>query len=294
MPHRFAVFFLTVAVLAATSWLSPISAVYTNPVEKIRAQDESFYSSIALNMAFGGEWLSPKFLNRFAFNKPPLAIWLPALFVKLSSPSKLALRAPSILAGGLTALLLFLWIVRTEGVQPAWAGVLLLLSDYWFSTLGKLAMTDSLLLAAMTAAYFLLAQDRGLEKGHNVIWFGLATGLAMLTKSVAALPALLALAILAPRNRKLPALLIAGSVAFLIAAPWHIYQLFAHGNWFWAEYVLDEHLGWGLAAPTREGQPGNFIFYSSTLLKTCPWLVAAALLGIWQKRNWVALVAALL
>ena len=107
MHHRLAAFLLTVALLTATAWLSPLSAVYTNPVQSIRAQDESFYSSIAINMAQDNAWLAPKFMGRFAFNKPPLGIWLPALSVKIFGPNKMALRLPSILAGGLTALLAF-------------------------------------------------------------------------------------------------------------------------------------------------------------------------------------------
>ena len=186
VPHRLAAFLLTVALLTAAAWLSPLSAVYTNPVQNIRAQDESFYSSIAINMAQNNAWLAPKFMGRFAFNKPPLAIWLPALSVKIFGPNKMALRVPSILAGGLTVLLVFSWLLRVEGITAAWASVLFLLSDYWFVALGKLAMTDSLLLAAMTAAYFLLARDPGLEKRGHALAFGIAVGLAMLTKSVAA------------------------------------------------------------------------------------------------------------
>ncbi len=294
VPHRLAAFLLTVAILTAAAWLSPLSAVYTNPVQTIRAQDESFYSSIAINMAQDNAWLAPKFMGRFAFNKPPLGIWLPALSVKIFGPNKMALRLPSILAGGLTALLVFSWLLRVEGLTAAWAAVLFLLGDYWFVAIGKLALTDSLLLAAMTAAYFVLARDPGLEKRGSTFLFGIAVGLAMLTKSVAAFPALATLAIVAPRSRKLPALLFASGVAFVVAAPWHAYQLLVHGNWFWAEYVLDEHLGWGLAVPNRDGQPGNFIFYATTLMKICPWLFWCSLLGFWQRKNLVAGTAAVL
>ena len=277
--HGLFVFLVTFSVLAIPAWFFPLTGLKTNPISNIRAQDEAFYSSIALRMASDGEWLTPKFLGRFAFNKPPLGVWLPALSVKVFGPNKMALRLPSLLAAGATALFLFLWLSHFHGPLVGWAGVFFLLSSYWFLVLGKVAMTDSLLLAFTMAGYYLLAIDPGLERNRHSVWFGALAGLAFMTKSIAALPLFLILAIVVPRNRKLPAMLISAVTAFTIAAPWHIYQLVVNHRWFWAEYVLDEHLMWGTQPPVVQAT-SNFEFYFSHLARISPWLLLAAAAGV--------------
>lgn len=140
-------------------------------------------------------------------------------------------------------------------------------------------MTDSLLLAFTMAGYYLLAVNPGLEHDRHSVWFGVLAGLAFMTKSIAALPLFLILAIVAPRNKKLPAILISGVTAFTIAAPWHIYQLVVNHRWFWAEYVLDEHLLWGTQPPVVQAS-SNFEFYFSHLATISPWLLLGAGVGL--------------
>ncbi len=279
MRHGSCVFLVTFVVLAVPAWFYPLTGVKTNPNLNVRAQDEAFYSSIALRMASTGEWMSPKFLGRYAFNKPPLGVWLPALSVKLLGPNKMALRLPSLLAAATSALFLFLWLTHFHRPAVGWAGVFFLLSSYWFLVLGMVAMTDSLLLAFMMGAYYLLAIDPGLENRRHAVCFGVLTGLAIMTKSIAALPAFLVLLAVAPRTRKLPALLITASIAFLIAAPWHAYQMWAVPKWFWAEYVLDEHLQWGIEPPVPQPM-SNLFFYGYNLLSISPWIPIGAAIGI--------------
>ena len=296
MRHGLCVFLITFVVLAVPAWFYPLTGVKTNPILDIRAQDEAFYSSIALRMASTGEWLTPKFLGRYAFNKPPLGVWLPALSVKVFGLNKMALRLPSLLAAATAALFLFLWLTHFHRLAIGWAGVFFLLSSYWFLVLGKVAMTDSLLLAFMMGSYYLLAIDPGLEKRNHIIWFGVLAGLAIMTKSVAALPAFVVLLAVAPRSRKLPALLITTGIALLIAAPWHAYQMWAAPKWFWAEYVLDEHLQWGMEPPVPQ-QMSNLFFYGYHLFSISPWIPICAAIGVvslWKspKERSVPLVAA--
>ncbi len=279
MRHGLSVFLLTFIVLAVPAWFYPLTGVKTNPILDIRAQDEAFYSSIALRMASTGEWLTPKFLGRYAFNKPPLGVWLPALSVKIFGPNKMALRLPSLLAAATSALFLFLWLTHFHRPAVGWAAVFFLISSYWFLALGKVAMTDSLLLAFMLGSYYLLAIDPGLEKRNHAVWFGVLTGLAIMTKSIAALPAFIVLLAVAPRSRKLPALMLTAGIAFLIAAPWHVYQMWAAPKWFWAEYVLDEHLQWGMEPPVPQ-QMSNLFFYGYHLFSISPWIPICAAIGL--------------
>src|SRR5262249_25582858 len=87
-----------------------IATSYVDPIAKIQAQDEAFYGAISLEMARRGDWLTPRFLGRFALTKPPMLNWLQAGALKIMNRN-LALRAPSLLAGAGTVTLVASWLV---------------------------------------------------------------------------------------------------------------------------------------------------------------------------------------
>src|SRR5215472_17710950 len=74
---------------------------YLDPVAKISAQDEALYSHSAIRMAQRGDWLTPRFLERFALYKPPLTVWLAGISAKLLGVSRIPLRLPIILIAAL-------------------------------------------------------------------------------------------------------------------------------------------------------------------------------------------------
>ena len=62
-----AVLVLSVAGLGYGVNRTIIASAYTDPVGRIRAQDESLYSNSAIRIAKEGGWLTPRFLGRFLF-----------------------------------------------------------------------------------------------------------------------------------------------------------------------------------------------------------------------------------
>jgi len=99
---------------------SGVAAALVNLVDQVRAQDESIYANAAIHMAERGNWLTPITLGRIYLGKPPLLYDLTALSLKVFGTSLFALRLPNLLAGALTAALLFAWCARVRG---DWAGI---------------------------------------------------------------------------------------------------------------------------------------------------------------------------
>lgn len=286
------VFVLAAFVLCFGIMSAGIASGYVDPLLHAGAQDEAVYGHAAAVMVRTGHWLTPIFLERFMLNKPPLLMWTGAASMRLLAIGSLALRLPDLIAGVLCCALVYAWLRRSHPLPAAVSGVVLLLGTPIFYSISRKFMTDALLTLCIVGAMFLIAVDPRWERHPTWIGFGLLSGAAIMTKSAAGLLPLLILAVYfafagckeRPRLRRiLPAL----AVAVIAAAPWHIYQLLAHKDWFIAEYVRFQLLGSGLTAPSRYTQDTNFWFYLRTMLRTDPVLLVLAITGIpWLVITW--------
>ena len=71
----FAVALLALACLLIRAARVGVAGAYIDPIGKITAQDEALYGHSAIAMARDGDWLTPRFMGRFALCKPPLLVW---------------------------------------------------------------------------------------------------------------------------------------------------------------------------------------------------------------------------
>ena len=90
-----AVALLALACLLLRAARVGLAGDYIDPISKITAQDEALYSHSAIAMAREGDWLTPRFMGRYALYKPPLLVWAAAVSSKLLGVSRLSLRLPS-------------------------------------------------------------------------------------------------------------------------------------------------------------------------------------------------------
>src|SRR5260370_313267 len=104
-----AIFVAALAILGTGIEKSKVAAAFSDPINRIRAQDESIYANGSIAMALEGDWLTPKVLGRIFLFKPPLQLWLSGLSLKLFGISLLALRLPMLIAGALASVLIYLW-----------------------------------------------------------------------------------------------------------------------------------------------------------------------------------------
>jgi len=238
----------------------PIGSGFVDPIGRIAAQDEAVYSHAALEMVRSGDWLTPRMMGRIATYKPPLLYWLQAAAAKLAGPGPFTLRLPSLLAGAGIAALVFWWTLRQSGWWQAAAAFLLVAGNPLWFRVSRLALTDALLVFFATAAAILVLRGR-LESA------GAATGFALLTKSIAGLPA--GCLLLAGRftTRQLAMAVGAGAA---IALPWFILQYVLHPNWFWAEHIRSEILRYGLGSPPQTTSGSTLGFYAGRLIQLDP------------------------
>src|SRR5260370_36248266 len=249
-----AIFVAALAILGTGIEKSKVAAAFSDPISRIRAQDESIYANGSIAMALHGDWLTPKILGRVFLFKPPLQLWLSGLSLKLFGISLLALRLPMLIAGSLGAVLVFCWCAQVGSARAGIAGALLLLSNPVWHTFSRLCYTDILLAVFSTAALYCVVLGPLLQRRSTFLGFSAATAAAIMTKSVAGIIPILVLllaALWSPRVQRLPFRPIVQSCLLtgLFIAPWHVYQLIAHPRWFWADYFQLELLRIGLQPP---------------------------------------------
>ncbi|HLJ14216.1 MAG TPA: glycosyltransferase family 39 protein [Bryobacteraceae bacterium] len=249
------------------------------------SKDEAVYASTAIHMATGGDWISPKFLGRYAFYQPPLLFWVSGLSARLLGVSLTSLRLPSLIAAALICTLVFVWLWRFQTPLAACAGLLLMLSNRLLHTMSRLTMTDALLVLWFTAAMLVIAFDPGLRRRESAWAFGALAGLAILTKGVAGVLPLLALVVYwiiapsrdRPRFRRVAVSFLAATV---VALPWHLYQIVVHTKWFWKEYVVTKHLVFSIGSPEPRLQESQPEFYLRRLWRMDPVLCVGTFLAL--------------
>ena len=297
MPRWFpiaALFLVILVLLGYGIHKSGLASVYSDPVSQARSQDETKYASAALGLTTPpretrngaiSEWLSPKVLGRFYLEKPPLLIWLAALSMRTLGISLLALRLPALVAGALATLLLFLWAERRYSRSIAASVVLLALANPLWHTFSRICYTDMLLVLAVIGGLLVFDRDWSMSERRSILWFGGCLAFGVMAKNVAGLmpAAIVALAcLLASKRIPFVGLLKAGLVAIVLVAPWHLYELFSHARWFFADYVEIQLMQFGLAPPVEPWADGPVWYYVKRLALTDPLLVALAVLALPQ------------
>jgi hypothetical protein len=282
--------FYAVALLALVCLLVRAARIglagdYVDPISRITTQDEALYSNSVIEMARHGDWLSPKFMGRLALYKPPMLIWASALSVRLLGISRFALRLPVALICSLGVGLIFLFSAELRSWQAGVCAAVLVSSDHLWHVLGGTAMTDGILITFYIAALYCLFTDPWLESRTALWGFSTAVAGAILTKSIAGLPPLGVLGLYwlaAPRQYKptFARVCLAGFLALALASPWFLYQMAAHGRWFFTEHIQVEILGYGTGVPPQTSQENHALFYLMRMALIDPVLLAVTVVAI--------------
>jgi hypothetical protein len=262
-----------------------IGAAYTDPVLKIRAVDEALYVNAAIRMAHDGDWLTPKAFGRLFFQKPPPVYWFSALSIKLFGTSLFTVRLPGLLFGAIGSAAVFLWCAKYRSILAGTLAAVMLLSCPVYLTMSQVVDTSILAAAFIALTMTTVALDPGMGRRSTWICSGIFAGMAILAKSVAGAVPLVALAVYwvaVPSRLRPPLARLAASagVAVLVAAPWHVYQLFAHPQWFWAEYVDMQLFGAGMHREHNGLFNQAQAFYIQRLWQLDPILTLYAAAGI--------------
>ena len=279
-----AVFWVALLGLSYNIWNAGVASGYVDPLARIGAQDEAIYGSEAIAMATGGGWLTQTFMHRWEMSKPPLLMWLTALAFKIGGISRVALHAPTLFCGALLAALVCGLVAPARGVMAGVAAAVLVTGNPLLYTLARHALTDIVVAAATTAAMLFFMRDTALSRWSTVTGIGMAVAAAILAKSLlGVLP--LAVIVLAsggvrPENRPSPwRLAVACGLAIGLAAPWFVYQLAVHHQYFWAE--MNVIFGQAQGVKPQQTQESALGYYAARLAMLDPVLALLAATGLW-------------
>ncbi len=145
-------------------------------------QDEAAYAGFAYNMIKSGNWLIPEFMWGEVHRKPPLHFWMIAGSYKLFGVSEFSVRLPASLSIIGTYLLVLFQGRKHFGGPIAFWGMAVLGTSFLVPALGKMAVTDGLLLFLSTLCGFSVLNVLRDRSWKWAVVFWASFSLALLTK----------------------------------------------------------------------------------------------------------------
>jgi 4-amino-4-deoxy-L-arabinose transferase len=228
-------------------------ALYIVPlgVRPMVIPDEARYAEISREMLDTGDWIVPKLDGLRYFEKPILGYWLNAASQYLFGENTFAVRLPSALAVGFSALAVFLFVQRfADGAPAGLLAAATFLTCLEVFAIGVFCVLDSVFSLFITGTlvtfYFAWTQKTAWKKYAFLALSGMFCGLAFLTKGFLAfmLPTLVIIpfAVWERKWRELPAFLgVPLITTTLVALPWCLAIHFREAD-FWHYFFWTEHI----------------------------------------------------
>ena len=285
----------------AVSLLALFVCLYLIPLSTrpLLEPDEPRYAEVPREMIATGDWVVPRINGLRYFEKPVMGYWLTAVSLKIFGENDFAVRFPSAMATGITALLIFLVSSACYGRKTPlpWLAVLIYLTSLGVAAIGTVAVLDpplTLFLAAALVAFFLATEEGPHSNSERVLLFvaGIFAGCAFMTKGFLAfvIPVLVIGPFLLQQGRwrdTLRMLWLPLAGAILVSLPW---ALLIHQREpdFWHYFFWNEHVRRFLSHSAQHVEP--FWFFVAVLPPMFfPWvlMLPASMAGLW-KTKWVS------
>ncbi len=235
-------------------------------------RDEGSNAEAAREMVESGDWITPTLNGEPRFAKPVFIYWLMSAAYRLFGVSEFSARLPSAVFGLLLILLQYAFLSKVRGPAIGLFGALMLLLNVEIVAIGRLALTDSVLIFLTTLASFgfwIGLHAEGRER-HFMWLFYLGMALGTLTKGPigVAVPLLATVPYLTLTRRwsqywrqGFP---LAGIGLFLVVAvPWYAAMLSIHDGRYTASAQADTV---GRFFSVIGGHGGTVFFYVPILL----------------------------
>ncbi len=259
--------------------------------------DEGFYAAVTGSMIRHHEWITPLYNGHPWFEKPILIYWLAKPSVMLFGQD-FGPRLPSVVATIATYGLVAWFVRRRVGPMAAVLSMFILGSSILVVSLGRMLMTDSVLLFFVTSALLTYWESRVSDR-RWMIASGASLGFAVLAKGPVAIILFLLIigwntlcnrtstTIERPRRPPLESPFVIGAVIFaLIIASWYLPAYMANGHVFVQKFLIDQNIGRFTGGDQAHTLPlyKSFWFYIPVLLVGMfPWILW--LPAAWPKRN---------
>ena len=272
--------------------------VYLAPIacRPMIVPDEVRYAEIPREMIATGDWIVPRLNGLPYFEKPVMGYWLNALSMLVFGQNAFAVRLPSAIGAGLSALMVALLMRRMANDRALTIlAPLIFLTCLEVTATGVFAVLDGMLSVfltmAMTAFYFAAESPHGSrrEKGLLAI-FGICCGLAFLTKGFLAfaVPVVIIVPYMIWAGRwkdMFPMAVIPILAAILVALPWAV-AVHLKAPDYWNYFFWQEHVKRFMADDAQHKAP-IWTYLAAFPVATLPWsvLIPAAIPGMDRKRR---------
>jgi 4-amino-4-deoxy-L-arabinose transferase-like glycosyltransferase len=245
--------------------------------------DDATYADIAQHIVGSGDWLNLRWLGGATFlEKPPVYFWIAAALFRTLGVNELAARLfPAGCAVVLIGLIYLFATVNAPRMGFIAPLLVLTIAEFWeYSGRAMLDIPVTLFVSSALIAFW-IAQETSTRCLYYWL-YGMATALAILTKSVVGLIPILVTALyflLTHPKRLLDREYLTGTgVAIALSAPWHIWMSHRYGSLFWREYV-----GYHVFQRFTGDIAGNVLppwFYASYFLHRQPLFFFAAIIAM--------------
>jgi len=249
-------------------------------------RDEGRNAEAGREMFETGDWITPTFNYELRVAKPVFLYWLMSASYRLFGVNEFAARFPSALFGVASILLQYLVLTRLRGPLIGLVGGLMLLLNIEIIGLGRMALTDSVLIFFTTLSlygFWMGLHGEGRER-HFVWLFYVGMALAMLTKGpVGVILPFLTSALYLTFTRRWgeywhQGYPLAGTLVLaMLALPWYAAMLAIHGSAYTAP--AQAHTIGRFLSPMEGHGFGLFFYFPVLFLGFFPWsgLLPAAL-----------------
>jgi 4-amino-4-deoxy-L-arabinose transferase len=266
------------------------------PFRPLFMPDETRYAEIPREMVATGDWIVPRLNGLRYFEKPVFGYWLTALSILCFGENRFAIRLPSALATGLSAMLLVFIFRRSGHASCALLGAAVFLTSLQVYTLGVMNLLDavfSLFVTASLVCFYFAYQAYGSRA--RLEWLaasGVACGLGFLTKGFLAF--VIPVVTIGPfllwqkcRKELLTLPWIPLLVSVTIILPWAI-MIHLREPDYWRHFIFVEHFSRFTATDIHSFHPQPFWILLPYLIGgAVPWTFAtsAAIRGL-RKVGW--------
>ncbi len=249
-------------------------------VRPVMIPDEARYAEIPQEMISSGNWVSPHLNGLRYFEKPVLGYWVTGISMQLFGDNAFAMRLPSALSAGLSALAVFLLLQRlTRRTGTALVAAMIYLSMLGVYLIGTINILDSvfsfLLTAAFVTFYFSHNEDNPGKRLLLLVLLGAFCGAAFLAKGFLAF--VLLAVVIGPFviwQGRWTELFTRGWIALLAAvlvvAPWAILVHLQEPE-YWHYFFWEEHVKRFASEDAQHGEPIWFYLMYLPLLML-PWI----------------------
>ena len=263
-------------------------------VRPVIIPDEARYAEIPREMIVSEDWVVPHLNGLRYFEKPALGYWVNAASIMLFGENAFAIRLPSVIATGISALMVFFLMRRFAGGD--WAGIfavgifLACLEVYGVSTFSVLDSLFSMFVTSgMVSFFFAHTEGKSARRTGFLFLFGAFCGLAFLTKGFIAfaLPVVTIVPFLIWEGRCREFFRITWlpvSIAILVALPWAV-MIHLREPDFWHFFFWNEHIRRFMSDHPQHAE--SFWYFVPVFIGgALPWtaLIPSAILGVKESR----------